>query len=143
MDELTQKIEKAKELHKQGFNCSQCVAMVFPEISNLDEQTVASLMSGFGGGVGGQGEICGAVSGAVMLEGMRRAPGKGTKMMTYSNVKDVSERFIKENGSLICRELRGKDEYSSNGNKINRKPCMQYIEDAIRIYYDYLNEDNK
>ncbi len=140
MEKLQEKLEKARMLHKSGLNCSQCAAIVFSEITGLDDKTAAAIMSGFGGGVGGQGDVCGAISGIVMVEGMRREPGKETKMTTYNNVKDISARFTEENGSIVCRELRSKDGMAANGNKINRKPCMQYIEDAIRIYYGYLND---
>ena len=140
---IQEKIEKARELHKQGLNCSQCTALMFKELTNLDEETIKGLTVGFGGGVGGQGEICGAVTGIVMIEGLRRKDIDETKMMKYQKIKDISAEFIKENGSLVCSELRSKDGLAANGNAVVRKPCMQYIEDMIIIYDKYLKDAQK
>lgn len=138
---INSKIKKANILHKSGYNCSQCVAMVFSEITGLDDQTAAKVMAGFGGGVGGQAEICGAVSAMAMIEGFLREPGKETKLETYKQVKEISEEFIAENGSIICRELRGKSDENVGNTQIKKKPCMLYIEDAIRLVENRISSD--
>ena len=72
---INSKIERANVLHKSGYNCSQCVAMVFSEITGLDDQTAAKVMAGFGGGVGGPVEIFGSVSVMAVIEGILLEPG--------------------------------------------------------------------
>ena len=60
--------EKALALHAQGFNCAQCVLSALGDYTGMDEKTALAISAGFGGGVR-CGEICGAVSGAVMALG--------------------------------------------------------------------------
>ena len=49
---LNERIEIANRLRAQGLNCSQCVAMAFPDIHNQPDEIMAKLSIGFGGGVG-------------------------------------------------------------------------------------------
>ncbi len=120
---LEERIERARQLHKSGYNCSQSVFMVFDDIHGLDQQTAAKISSGFGGGVGGQRQVCGAVSGMAMVIGMTRYMAPVDKALVYHEVQDYSDDFKKINGSIICGELL----------KPGRKPCMSLIEDAIAI----------
>ena len=62
--------DRAVELFKSGFNCSQAVFAAFSEKIGMDEQTALRVSAGLGGGVGRRREVCGAVSGAAMLAGM-------------------------------------------------------------------------
>lgn len=50
---LEQRKERARALHKQGYNCSQCVVMVFEDVHGLSEDVAARASAGFGGGIGG------------------------------------------------------------------------------------------
>lgn len=120
---LEQRKERARGLHKQGFNCSQCVAMAFDDIYDLNQDIVARVSAGFGGGVGGMRHICGAVSGMVILEGILNYSSPSDKPMVYANVKTVAHEFEQLNGSIICSDLQ----------KPGRKPCIELIEDAIAI----------
>ena len=76
--------DRAVELFKSGFNCSQAVFAAFSDKIGMDEQTALRVSAGLGGGVGRMREVCGAVSGAAMLAGMvygRRGPrGKGKNL---------------------------------------------------------------
>ncbi len=72
--------EKAIELHDKGFNCAQAVACAFAEETGIPEETLFAACEGFGLGMG-MAATCGAVSGAVMLAGLKtvakfRAAGK-------------------------------------------------------------------
>ena len=73
--------EKAIELHDKGFNCAQAVACAFAEETGIPEEILFAACEGFGLGMGGMAATCGAVSGAVMLAGLKnsckfRAAGK-------------------------------------------------------------------
>lgn len=120
---LDERIERARQLHKAGYNCSQCVFMVFDDIHNLDITTAAKVSSGFGGGVGGQRQICGAISGMTMIVGMVQYASPSDKSLLYRSVQELSNEFKNINSSTICGELL----------KSGRKPCMELIEDAIAI----------
>lgn len=125
---LEERKERARQLHKQGYNCSQCVVMVFDDVHGLSEDVAARAAAGFGGGVGGMRQICGAVSGMTMLEGLVKYSHPADKPMLYAEVKAAAQEFAELNGSLICGELL----------RPGRKPCMELIEDAITIIDDRL-----
>lgn len=118
---LEERIARMKELRKKGYICSQCVAMVFDDVLNLPEEQCERLMAGFGGGIGGSGEICGAVTATVMLDGMCRYSSPLAKKELYADVRRLNSEFVAANGSLLCRELR----------QPGKKSCTELIEDAI------------
>lgn len=60
MKELDERIARARELHKEGYNCSQCVVMAFDDMHNMPLDLSARIAAGLGGGVGGQRQICGS-----------------------------------------------------------------------------------
>jgi len=103
--------EIARENFKGGCNCAQAVLLAFPDITSLDRHTAMKLASPFGGGMGRMREVCGAVSGALMVIGFfcgydaDSDKESGEKALLYSRVQEFSERFRNENGSIICREL--------------------------------------
>ena len=70
--------ERAKEYFKQGYACSQAVALAFADVMGLDEQTIEKIMLPFGGGVGRLRLTCGAVSGMVAVVGMVFAKAENT-----------------------------------------------------------------
>lgn len=127
---LESRIERAKELHKSGYNCSQCVAMVFDDVTGLDSDTAARMSAGFGGGVGGQREVCGAVSGMAMVIGMCRYDTPACKPSLYKTVQEHCNEFRMANGSIVCGELL----------KPGRKPCISLIADAITIVHNHLSD---
>ena len=124
---LQERHEKASTLHQQGYNCAQCVALAFNDITGLDETTTARVAAGFGGGVGATGEICGALTGATIVEGLLNFATPADKPAINTKVKDVCKEFGALNGNMVrCRDLKGKD----------RKPCMALIEEAITILHN-------
>ncbi len=72
-------------------------------------------MGAFGGGLGGNGEICGAVVGALAVLGLRFGRGReeekeDPKMGAYA--QEVLQRFreiVKNHGGILCREIAGVD----------------------------------
>lgn len=61
--------EKALEYHHNGYNCAQSIVAACSEYTGLDEKTALAVSAGFGGGAR-SGELCGAISGAIMALGM-------------------------------------------------------------------------
>lgn len=61
----------ARELFKQGYNCSQSVFAAFCDETGLDTETALKIASSFGGGMGRLREVCGAVTGMFMVVGMK------------------------------------------------------------------------
>ena len=62
--------QKAEEFFHYGYNCAQSVVLAYEDILGVDKDTLLKLSAPFGGGVGRLREICGAVSGGVMVLGM-------------------------------------------------------------------------
>ena len=98
----------ANEYHRRGFNCSQSVLAAFSDLTGLSEQESFNLAGGFGGGAG-TGELCGAISGAVMTLGMLTpvdtADPVGSKKRTVALSRELQERFAERFGALRCEEL--------------------------------------
>ena len=98
-------------MFREGYNCCQSVAGAFAKEIGLPLETVARLVSGFGGGMGRMREVCGAVSGMVFVAGALRGysnpAAKEEKTRAYELVRALAEEFRQQNGSIICRELLG------------------------------------
>ena len=129
------KAEKAVSLHDKGYNCAQAVVCAFADDLGLDEQTAYKMSEAFGLGVG-QMEICGAVSGACMVAGMKNSGGLDnigkTKGETYKINRAIADEFKQMNESVICRDLKGVE----TGNVI--RSCTGCIEDAVKIVEKYM-----
>ena len=96
--------------------------------------------------------MCGAVSGLVILAGMKDGQNEGSdrqgKAACYKVVQDLLERFKEENGSIICAELLGIKGPVPPGNFVpaernaeyyKRRPCAAKVESAARIFAEYLS----
>ncbi len=108
---MGEKGERAEALFRAGFNCSQSVACAFADELGLPVETVARMVSGFGGGMGRLREVCGCVSGMIFVASCLRGYGgpaeNGRKAEVYAMVQTLAARFREQNGSIICRELLG------------------------------------
>jgi C_GCAxxG_C_C family probable redox protein len=102
---------KAKTIFGSGFNCAQAVLLSQCEDLGIDKETAAKISCGFGGGMGNSGETCGAVSGAIMLLGLKngqyREDDSDAKLATYEIVKEFNDKFRAKHGSLRCNDLTG------------------------------------
>lgn len=106
---MTNKSEQAKELFLNGYNCAQAVFCTFAKELGIDEKTALKLSACFGGGLGRQREVCGAVSAMCMAFSLKYAPQDPTdhaqKAEFYTKIQELCKKFKDENGSIICREL--------------------------------------
>ena len=105
--------EKAEALFLEGYNCAQAVFAAFCDLTGLEEKQALKLASGFGGGVGGMREVCGAVSGLTLtlsaLYGYDTPDDRAAKLALYHSVQAAAERYREQNGSIVCRDLLGYD----------------------------------
>jgi C_GCAxxG_C_C family probable redox protein len=110
--DIEERVAKAKRLFKEeGYNCCQAVVLAYNDLFGIDDDTAAAMSSGFGGGMGRMREVCGSVSGMVMLAGLI-APAsdpsvKVDRTRNYALVQDMAESFRSLNGSIVCKELLG------------------------------------
>ena len=145
--------ERAVELFKEGYNCSQSVFVAFCHRFGLDEETAKKISAGLGGGLGRMREVCGAVSGAAMVIGSICAGVDGkdseSKQKNYELVREFADRFKEKNGSIICRELLGLDikmEKSAEPEKrtaeyYKKRPCVELVADAAEILEQLIKEN--
>lgn len=59
----------AAQLFLDGCSCSQAVMAAFCDLTGMDRSTALRLSAPFGGGIGRMREVCGAVSGMMMVVG--------------------------------------------------------------------------
>ena len=147
---IEERVEKAGRLFKEGgYNCCQAVVIAYCDLFELDEKTAAALSSGFGGGMGRMREVCGSVSGMVMLSGLLcpadNPSDKAGRTANYALVQEVAGEFRNINGSIICRELLGLDKKPTEGQVespvpsdrtaeyYKKRPCEELVRISARI----------
>lgn len=143
----------ARENFVKGYNCAQAVACAFCEEMGLEEAVVAKMVSSFGGGLGKQREICGAVSGAAFVLGVLRGysdPAATTeKTEHYARIQKFSAHFKAEHETIICRELLKnlslKKEHTPEPEARTEeyyrvRPCVRFVETAAGITAEMLAE---
>lgn len=144
-EEIEGRVEKAKMLFKQGFNCSQSVFAACADIYGMDEQTALRVAASFGGGIGRMRQTCGAACGMFLLAGLENGSTQigdaEGKKRNYALVQDLAEQFKQVNGSLICSELLGIAPQAQEPTPearteayYQKRPCVEMVASAVRIY---------
>lgn len=110
--DIEERVAKAKRLFKEeGYNCCQAVVLAYNDLFDIDDNTAAAISSGFGGGMGRMREVCGSVSGMVLLAGLIRPAAdpsvKEGRTANYALVQEMAADFKALNGSIVCKELLG------------------------------------
>lgn len=139
MKSIEERVAEIKDKHTRGYNCAQIVLCSYAEELGIDEETLFRISEGFGAGMGGMMQTCGAVTAMFMALGLANSSGDlqacDTKPQTMKKVWELAAEFEKKNGSIVCRELKGIDT-----GKVLRS-CDGCIEDGIRILGEYLLDD--
>lgn len=144
-------VERAEELFLSGCNCAQAVFLAFQDLAGLDEGTMLRLSAPFGGGCAGQREMCGAVSGMMLVMGQLCASedfsDTAAKAALYNRLRDMAGTFERENGSRVCRELLGlqknaqPDPSERTPEYYKTRPCIRLVASAARIIDEELNSE--
>lgn len=144
--EIEQRAQKAQDLFKQGYNCSQAVFASCADIYGItDEHLALRLSASFGGGMGRMRLVCGAASGMFMLAGLQN--GSSTphdnegKMKNYAFVQQLAGEFKGKYGSLICAELLGlaprpqdPQPEARTPQYYEKRPCSEMVAESVRIF---------
>lgn len=150
-----ERIEKAVALFKGGYNCSQSVVAAFADCYGFTEEQALRMSASFGGGIGRMRETCGAACGLFLLAGLETGATDGTdrvgKAANYALVQELAAEFKQRNGSLNCGELLGlkvKEPIVSlpeerTANYYAKRPCSKMVEEAARIWVEYLEKHPK
>lgn len=148
-----EKGEQAKNNFTDGYNCAQAVACAFADRTGISPEQSAKLVSGFGGGMGRLREVCGAFSGMVFvlsaIEGDSGPGDPAKKAALYRAIQALAGEFVRENGSIVCRELLELRVKSDSPEPAERneqyyrvRPCKEIVASAARILDSYLTEKN-
>lgn len=149
-----ERVKRAVELFKSGFNCSQSVVAAFADQYGFTEEQALRMSASFGGGIGRMRQTCGAACGMFMLAGLEKGAVDGKdregKAANYALVQELAEEFKRRNGSLICAELLGlkKAENSSvpearTEQYYAKRPCAKMVEVAAEIWVEYMEKQQK
>jgi C_GCAxxG_C_C family probable redox protein len=142
--------EEAAAFMRGGFNCAQSVVKAFAGELGSEENAAVKMAAAFGGGMGRNGYVCGAVSGAAFILGARYGfvdPAEpGAREKTYAEVTALLGQFQKEHGTVMCRELLGIDPKNPEEWKRVREAgaftnqCPLFVHSAARILDGILAE---
>ncbi len=142
------KAEEALKSFKETFNCAQAVLSAFGPQMGLDKQTALKVAGAFGGGMARMGETCGAVTGALMVIGLKHgktAPGdKEAQEITQRISETFLEKFRSRNYTVMCRELLGCEVGTEEGmkfikeNNLRERLCTRFIAAAALILEELL-----
>jgi C_GCAxxG_C_C family probable redox protein len=103
--------EKAADLFVEGYNCGQAVLMAYAEREGLSPETAARLATAFGGGVGRQRQVCGAVLSLAAVVGLETGSGDVGDKESSNRAAQVTQQlcseFKEQYGSIVCGEILG------------------------------------
>jgi C_GCAxxG_C_C family probable redox protein len=148
---MEERIEKAVNLFKEGYNCSQSVVAAFADLYGFTNEQALKMSASFGGGIGRMRQTCGAACGLFLLAGLETGSTEGKdregKEANYKVVQQLAEEFRKRNGSLICAELLGLSKSAPTpatpeertNEYYKKRPCVKMVEEAARIWCEYLS----
>lgn len=128
-----ERAERAVFLYKNGgLNCAQAVAAAYCDVLGLGEKEAAIMFGGFGGGFGGQHEVCGAISAmtAVLGQIVKADPSdENSKKRIYAKVANACKKFKSEHNTIICRNLLVEAKKTNE----SAKPCGKYVSKVCEI----------
>jgi len=144
----SQRAAEAVAAFRSGFSCSQAICTTYFQAFGVDRVTARKVSCGFGAGIARSGNICGAVTGAIMViglqYGMARSDDVAAKEKTYRAVTELLHQFTQRNGGVGCTQLIGYDlsdlsqlEEAKEKKAVITK-CPKFVKDAAEILDDIL-----
>lgn len=129
------------KFNEKGYNCCQAVACTYCEELGMKEEDIFRLTEGFGLGMGGLMDTCGAVTGMFLVISLANSAGDmehplTTKMDTYARFREAAKLFQEKMGSIYCRELK-------NQNGKQPLPCCSQCVEAAASLIDEMGYANR
>ncbi len=140
----------AAELFMNGHNCAQAVVMAFSDKIGMEPSACAKMASSFGGGMGRMREVCGAVSGMLMVAGILYGydtnDDDAVKKAHYARVQELAGKFREQVGSIVCREILKNPPSDPNPTPrtkvfYEQRPCTRMVMLATQIMEDYISKN--
>ena len=146
------KEQKAEDLFGNGYNCSQAVLASFCEDYGLDKNIAANLAVPFGGGLGRQGEICGCLSGALMVLGLHYGNDStndiDVRIKNYDIAKDFCKKFKELNGGMDCKDIikfnlaNLEERQKAQEQNVFKNRCSNVVKQTVSLLEEFLKEEN-
>lgn len=137
------KQQTASQHFSSGLNCAQSVLLAFLDELGINEEQAIRFASGFGGGIAKNGHVCGAVSGAVMVIGMKFADGNSSEeanAATYAKLAEFLEKFRKEHKTIMCRDIidgldlnNPADREEWKKRNLHDEICLPVVQTAVKL----------
>ena len=124
---LDQRVERARQLRAQGYNCAQCLLLSFDDIIEGDSRLLADISHGFGSGLGSQRRNM--RSRHRLSHGARSRTQRPPRPELYRHVREAVTAFDNLEGYTDCRDLK----------KESGKPCIDLITDAVTLLHNRLS----
>ena len=132
-----ERTDKALAIHTEGFCCAQAVLGALQDLTGLDYETCLAVAAGFGSGCG-TGELCGALSGAVMAIGLADPYTVGADQGKKREIRAQTQRclraFREKYGCVTCRELV---------ENARRRLCPEYIAYCTALAAEIIHEEKE
>ena len=139
---MKSKNEIAAEKFLAGYNCAQAVLYAYSPELGLEGETALKVATGLGAGMARRGEVCGAVTGGIMVLGLKYGRGgqqdRSATEQTYQRTEELMRRFEQRHGSCLCRELlEGCDLRTAEGqrffkeNDLLHKTCVRCVQTVV------------
>jgi C_GCAxxG_C_C family probable redox protein len=141
---MESKSEIALAKFGEGFSCSQSVFYSFCDELQFDKNTALKMACGFGAGMGRKGEVCGAVTGGILVIGAKYGRGEKddqtAKELTYAKTRELMDQFAGKHGTCICRQLlngcnlgteEGQKQFKEND--LFNKTCKVCVQSVVEI----------
>ena len=153
IDEM-KRLEIAIAQFLDGFNCAQSVFYSFCDDLQFDKDTALKLSCGFGAGMARKEEVCGAISGGIMVIGIKYGRGENQDRVlteqTYQKTRELLERFVEKHDTYICRTLlagcelttvEGQQEFKDKD--LLNKVCRQCVGSVVEIVEEIIDDSSK
>jgi len=141
------RVEEVISCFKDGMNCSQAIFSVYGQHLGVDRDACLKISSLFGGGINQTGNICGAVTGALMAIGLKHGEVRMQEIQEIKEIQDLksfkaasefTKKFKERNATIICRELINHNlltaediEHAFKTGVFNN--CPKFVKDAAEI----------
>jgi C_GCAxxG_C_C family probable redox protein len=140
---IDESIALAKKFFAGKYNCTQSVMKSILLGMKMDFDEIMPLAAGLGAGVAHEGNVCGAVTGAIIalgvIEGKSKTDALEQKEAAYASGEEFIRRFKKIHGTIHCdsltgiemRDIEARESASEDG--LFERVCPTYLANAVRI----------
>ncbi len=148
-EQINEAVALAMQDYQAGYSCAETVLLAVCRAAGRIDPCIPRVATGFGGGMGRQGETCGAATGAVMAIGLMfgrdTCADAAARLDAYAKTGTFIEQFRQRNGRVTCRDLTGVDMGTEEGRaeyaarNVREKTCSPLIAGSVRSFLELLN----